>query len=56
MLSQAQHVLDSAGCTLKLGLYIEAQKGLSTNMKLGLPGMLSHSNLSFRSFEDQRNN
>ena len=42
----------SAARTLKLRLYIEAQKGLSTNMKLGLPGTVAHRNLSFRCFED----
>ena len=48
------HVLVSAARTLKLGLYIGAQKGLSANIKLGLPGTVAHRNLSFRRFEDQR--
>ena len=47
-------MLTSAAGTLKLGLYVEAQKGLSASMKLSLPGTRSHSNLSFRSFQDQR--
>ena len=55
-LCRARHVLASAARTLKVGLYIEARKCLSANMKLGLPGMLAHRNLSFRLFEDQRNN
>ena len=55
-MSQAQHVLTSAARTLKLGLYIEARKGVSTNMKLDLPGTVAHCNLSFRRFEDQCNN
>ena len=47
-------MLASAACTLKLRLYIEAQKGLSANMKLDLPGIVAHSNLSFRCFKDHR--
>ena len=54
MLSQARHLLASVEHTLKLGLHIEARKGLSANMKLGLPGMVAHRSLSFRCFEDQR--
>ena len=46
-------MLASAAHTLKLGLYIEARKGLSTKMKLGLPHTVAHRNLSFRRFEDQ---
>ena len=52
--SRARHVLPSAARTLKLGLFIEARKGISSSMKLGLPGTVSHRNLSFRRFEDQR--
>ena len=44
----------SAAHTLKLELYIGARKGLSANMKLGLPGTVAKQNLSFRVFEDQR--
>ena len=54
LLSRAQHVLASAARTLKLVLYLGAQKGLGANLKLGLPGTVAHSNLSFRRFENQR--
>ena len=47
-------MVTSAACTLKLELYIGAQKGLSTKMKLGLLGKVAHRNLSFRRFEKQR--
>ena len=53
-LSQARHAIASAAHTLKLALYIGARKGLSTNMKLGLPSTSAQRNLSFMRFEDQR--
>ena len=47
-------MLASVARTLKLGLYIGAREGLSTNMKLGLPLNMAHNNLPFRRLEDQR--